>query len=279
MKYEKRYLTGLALQKAVASVTLQLEHLLLPLWQHGSTAASWKTSKKREELAAIVETAGHLSQTMRKDRDTIYYWPPTFKDEEFEPERMEGMDLVGMIRNSPYETKKTKKGHNRAVIMEGHEHRGTALVRIVCFPGVMSFQQGGGELAKHELAKENGELDRVPPDVQRQRKLIARSSRQGELTGDEGFRTRVISKAVVLLQWGTQRLLTKEAGTSKHFEAKKAGSNKYAKNYEGFVELYDLFMTEMERGEDEQPQSWLPNVSRLFSRSPSLAPVEDRGPS
>lgn len=258
---------------------MQLERLLLPLWKQGSTSASWKMLQMRRQLASIVEFAAHLSQTMRKDRDTVYYWPPTFKDEEFEPGRMECFNMSDMIRESPYD-RKTTKGFERAVLRPGHEHEDAAIVRVVCFPGLVSYQQGGGDLAQQELDDENLREDNAPPDVQQHRKLLARKRGPDALTGNEGFRTKVLCKAVVLLQWGQQRLLTKEAGTSAHLDATGSRSKKYEQDYEGFVELYDLFLEETARWESSLPQdalmsphqSWLPNVSRLFSRSPSVQP-------
>ena len=225
----------------------------------------------RKELTAIIESAAHLSQTMRKHRDTVYYWPPTFKDEEFDPDRMECSDLRGMILVSPYDTRETSQGFERPMLREGHDHEDTAVVRVVCFPGLISFQQGGGEIARSEIAMENGRPDNAPPDVQQQRKLLAKRNSQKQLTGDEGFRTRLLCKSIVLLQWGKQRLLTKEAGTSAHLNAKR--SNEYHQDSETHVELYDLFEETLERETDEIQSSWLPKVTRLFSRSPSVGPV------
>ena len=68
--------------------------------------------------------------------------------------------------------------------------------------------------------KERG--DNAPPDVRHSRRM-ARDS-PWSLTGDEGFRTRILCKGVVHLVWGQQRLLTKEAGTSRYLDAVRDGN-------------------------------------------------------
>ena len=219
---------------------MQLERMLLPLWNQGGSTTTWKNSHKRTELARTVGFAADLSRNMREDRDVIYYWPPTFKDEEFEPARMECFNLYEMIQDSPYD-KKSVNGTDRAILRAGHENESEAIVRVVCFPGLVAYRQGGGDLARQQLAEESHRPDNAPPDVRYQRKRLANRG-PGELTGNEGFRTKVICKSVVLLQWGKQRLLTKEAGTSAHLDAKRLGkAQKYQDDYEGFVELYDVY--------------------------------------
>lgn len=131
--------------------------------------------------------AADLSREMRRDNDTIYYWPPTFKDEEFEPARMECLNLRDMISSSPYD-RQTADGHEQAVLQAGREGEAEAIVRVVGFPGLVAYRQGGGELAKRELSKENGKHGRAPADVRVQR----RRQGQGPLTGKEGFRTRIL---------------------------------------------------------------------------------------
>ena len=79
----------------------------------------------------------------------------------------------------------------------------------------------------------------IPPDVQRLRSRLAGTP----LTGDEGFRSRVICKSVVHLEWGQQRLLTREAGTSRHLDAMRdGGMGRYEDDRRGFVELFDYFL-------------------------------------
>ena len=283
LKYKTKPVDVAGFRSAVTRVMLQLEHLLLPLWNLGSksTATTWRSSHRRRELAQIVSTAGVLSRSMRSSPDVVYYWPPTFKDEEFEPGHMECFNLRTMITESPYD-KKTVSGFDRAVLREGHEHESEAIVRVVCFPGLVSYKQHGGALATQELAEEEKRKgnERLPPDVQMQRKRLAKQ--ETSLTGDEGFRTRILCKSVVLLQWGKQRLLTKEAGTSQHLDAMKgngSGMEKYDDDYDGFVELYDVFEKVTQEGKSTsqvqreadgtRTPSLVSSVTRLFSRSPS----------
>jgi len=273
-KNESRYLSESALQVAVAQTVAQLESLVMPLWTQDDETACARADLlfKRQELVAIVEDAAKLSQTMRKDGETVYYWPPTFKDEEFAPERMECLNLAEMIRASPYDTKKSPKGYVRPVLEPGREHERNAVVRVVSWPGVVSYQQGGGELAQAELMKEVKQAGHASLDFQRRERLIAKD--RGALTGNEGFRTRILCKSVVLLQWGTQRLLTKEAGTSRYIKAMKSQDKRYENDTKGCLELYDLFLdrvgsqpdaTEVDQADSGHRSSWMPNVSRLFS--------------
>ena len=67
------------LRKAVARTTMQLEQMLLPLWNQGGSATIWKSKQMRHRLTKIVHAAANLSREMRVLGDTICYWPPTFK--------------------------------------------------------------------------------------------------------------------------------------------------------------------------------------------------------
>ena len=220
-------------KEAVIKVSAQLEHMLMPLWALvDSSKPCWRSIK------AIVERAAELSRAIRRTRDVVFYWPPTFKDEEFVPGRMECRNISKMISESPYE-KTHQDGHDRAVLNAGSEDRNEAIVEIVCFPGVVAYRKGGGALADKELGNDAVENSRAPPDVQHLRAHEVVSK-------DSGYRSRVICKAVVHLKWGRQRLLTKEAGTSAHLDATRDGTEqKYVDDYKGTVELYDLYRKEV----------------------------------
>lgn len=255
-------------RKAIVRITLQLQALLLPLWDRGPGAAHAKPDLKK--LADIVETAASLSRSLRRVHDVVYYWPPTFKDEEFDPSGMECLNLSQMISESPYDRKEIN-GFERAVLRKGHEHEGEAIVRVVCFPSLVAYRQGGGDLAQKQLEDEENDRreregrEKLPPDVKLHRKRLA--SQERSLTGDEGFRTRVISKSVVVLQWGRQRLLTKEAGTSRHVDAMKAKNmKKYDDDYAGFVELYELYK-EAQKDPHPRPLGFLRSISESLGMS------------
>lgn len=154
---------------------------------------------------------------------------------------MECINIGDMISNSPFE-KKIIDGHERSVLKEQTEDS-EAIVKIVAFPGLVVHRQGGGALAKRLLTEEKEADDnqhaRLPPDVQRARRMGGGD----KLTGDEGFRTRVLAKSVVHLIWGRQRLLTREAGTSVHIDAVRDGKEKkYEDDRKGYIELYDYFL-------------------------------------
>jgi hypothetical protein len=276
-KDKPKHADGATFRKAAVRITLQLEALLLPLWEQSPGAVQvWHACCNREKLAAIVTSAGQLSRSLRTVPNVVYYWPPTFKDEEFEPGRMECFNLKAMISESPY-NKKTINGFERAVLRDGHEHEDEAIMRVVCFPGLVAYRQHGGALAKQELEDEENERrgrdgrEKIPLDVQNQRRMLA--SQEKSLTGDEGFRTRVISKSVVLLQWGKQRLLTKEAGTSRHIDAMKGkndGMDKYKDDYSGFKELHQLYEEKIEKA-GSSGSSLIGAVAEWFSHSSSAS--------
>ncbi len=237
---------------AVAKLIIQLEDLTLPLSSLGAEADEWSFEDNRRLLQKIVMVAGNLSRSMRmhQDGDVVYYWSTTFKDEEFDPGRMECLNLKSMIEHSPY-IKTTENGYERAIMnpsfKDERRDETEAIVRIVCFPGLTAYRRHGGELAKQILADEEAatrsEAFHQPPDVRGRNKHLA--AEEKELTGKEGFRTKTICKSIVHLQWGKQRLLTKEAGTSAHIDAMQGRNGKtmdrYTSDSKGYVELWDLY--------------------------------------
>jgi hypothetical protein len=232
-----------ALHKAVTKTFLQLEKLLLPLYNLGHAKKHPPHDKlpdRRDLREYVVRRAALLSRQIHRMADVLYYWPPTFKDEEFDPARMEVLNLADMIKDSPY-VKRDIDGCQRAELRPNHEDKSEAIVRIVAFPGIVAYRQGGGELGKAQLAQEDRSARGMSPDVSR----VQLQRQQGEnITEKSGFRTKLIAKATVHLQWGRQRLLTKEAGTSRHLDAMRDGNlSKYDKDYQGagYVELFDLW--------------------------------------
>lgn len=152
---------------------------------------------------------------------------------------MECLNIESMTQASPYK-KEDIDGRERSVLV-GDEDQSQAIVKVVAFPGLVVHRQGGGALAKKQLAEERKEDPNVPPDVRNSRRMARDSA--FNLTGDEGFRTRVLCKSVVHLMWGRQRLLTREAGTSVHLDAMRDGNEaRYENDRRGFVELYDVFL-------------------------------------
>lgn len=207
--------------------------LLAPLWN----GAHRMSELDSDRLWDIIDLAAHLAELIRLAPDVVYYWPPTFKDEEFEPARMEAINLEYMIQSSPYD-KVTNSHGERAVLREGKKSdESEAIVRIVAFPGIVAYRQYGGLLADNEIGHEKVLNRGYPEDVR---------ERFGEpTTAKKGFRSRLISKSVVYLVWGKQRLLTKEAGTSAHLEAMRDGKMaKYTKDSQEVVELYALWQKE-----------------------------------
>lgn len=211
--------------------------LLTPLWDgiderkkpiHGMSNAD------RDRLVDIIEHAVQVANLIRLTPDVVYYWPPTFKDEEFEPARMESINLEDMIQNSPYDRVTNSHGE-RAVLRDANKSdESEAIVRIVAFPGIVAYRRYGGLLAQNEIDHEGVMSRGFPKDV--------RDRYGAPKTAKSGFRSRLISKSVVYLVWGKQRLLTKEAGTSAHLDAMRDGKmSRYTEDSKEVVELYALW--------------------------------------
>lgn len=157
------------------------------------------------------------------------------------------------METTPY-VKDTSGGYTTAVLRPWMEERSEAVIQVTCFPGLVKYEKGGGDFAVQQLADEKAaaevQVGRLPPDVQAHRRLLNAANRSSNKpAADSGFRTRMICKSVVYLQWSRQRLLTKEAGTSVHIDA-MAGRNgqtmdRYDKDNAKYVELWDLFQKRM----------------------------------
>jgi len=229
--------------KAKTKISLQLMQLLMPLWYISDNSSPkalprYLPFEARRLTAQVVHQAAGLSRFMRLQVDVVYYWPPTFKDEEFERARMECLDLFPMLRDSPYQ-RQLVNGSEHTVLLPDKEEQKEAIVRVVSFPGLVAYRQGGGDLAARLLKAEERRLSRAPPDV----RASAQHGKDPDVPeGDQGYRTRILCKSVVHLQWGRQRLLTKEAGTSAHLEAqRKKDLAKYSKDSNGSIELHQLW--------------------------------------
>ncbi|KAK3674143.1 hypothetical protein LTR78_005990 [Recurvomyces mirabilis] len=216
---------------ATVKLAMHLERMVAPLYH---SAMGTSAAPTRIHFKDIASSAASISRILRLQSDVVYYWPPTFKDEEVEPARMECLNMTDMLEHSPYV--KQDAGHGHPVLSEDRRADSQAIVQIVCFPGLVAYRKGGGGLAKHTLAREGRRPSTAPPDVQRVQQM-----RDGQYTGQEGIRTKTILKAAVHLKWGKQRLLTREAGTSAFLDAVRDGSSKYVDDSKGFREFWDLY--------------------------------------
>ena len=234
-----------------------------------------------EQLVRIVNKAVVLNRWMRANPYVVYYMTFVFKDEEFDPSRMECYNLENMIKGSPYD-KQTIHGMERAVLREGEETRKEAIVSVVCLPGLVAYRRGGGPLAQKELNDEDRarghDNHHIPPDVRTHRRRLADMEKKPTI--QSGFRTRTICKSIVYLDWSKQRLLTKEAGTSVHIDAMQGRNGKTMKRYDDnkakYAELNTVFQEVLAgRSVDEQARaagggspglkSWFPGWSRSGS--------------
>ena len=190
-----------------------------------------------KKLVDIVGKASKLSREMRQQVNVVYQWPGTFKDELWESKRMECLNLEQILSQSPYKLTKGPGWKATEVTLvwdqdEAARRNEQSLVDIVCFPGLMSYRQGGGPTALKELQEQ--EKERNPEG----------SGRNLDEESKKGFRNRVLAKALVSLKWGKQSLLSAEAGTSRHLEAmKKKDMSRYEQKpeEEGILPLMVMF--------------------------------------
>ncbi|KAF2215584.1 hypothetical protein CERZMDRAFT_93988 [Cercospora zeae-maydis SCOH1-5] len=224
------------LAQGVSRIKHQLVKMLAPFWtgkDESDRSVHGMGTKDVNALGDIIKLAASIAHLIRRAPDVVYYWAPTFKDEEFEPASMEALNLATMIRTSPYDKVTDNKGYQRAVLREQNENF-EAIVRVIVFPAIVAYRQYGGSLAAAEIKVEKEGNKRLPPDV--------RDRRGQPVTPQQGFRSRLISKSVVHLQWGKQMLLTKEAGTAAHLDAVRDGqTGKYSQDSAGHVELHQLY--------------------------------------
>ncbi|KAM3425513.1 hypothetical protein BST61_g7460 [Cercospora zeina] len=224
------------LAQDVSRIKHQLVKMLQPFWSGGDEfgrSVDGMGTKDIKSLGDIIKHAASIAHLIRRAPDVVYYWAPTFKDEEFEPASMEALNLATMIRTSPYDKVTDNKGYQRAVLREQNE-KSEAIVRVIVFPAIVAYRQYGGCLAAAEIKVEKEGSKRLPPDV--------RDRRGQPITPKQGFRSKLISKSVVHLQWGKQMLLTKEAGTAAHLDAVRDGqTDKYSSDSAGHVELHELY--------------------------------------
>lgn len=230
------------LVEAQTKLRLQLESLIWPLVVLISGANTSFYSRKLPDahsrlLSNIIRTASALSLLMRCNGEVVYYFPPTFKEEQFEPSRMWCLNIGDMRRNSPYELKKNDQGREYAKLRNAEDdgNRSEAIVRVVCFPGLVAYRQHGGARAVRLLRAEGRHNQHVPEDVRLMRRRTG-----DECSAEMGFRTRILGKSVVLLKWAKQRRMVREAGTSAARNRSEEEIREIEKS-DGHEELWDMF--------------------------------------
>ena len=183
----ERYLPG-NLEGKTEDLALSLYNMLKPIYVlvgglenlgivHPYGATSTKFHKRKagiiRGLFDIIAVAARISIRMRLDSETIYYFPPTAKDDIFSSKNMSCVNERQMLANDPYSAKASKK--------KGHKSTGEhidGLVRVIVMDGCTSFRKYGWSTDDDQQS---------------------------------GFRTYDLLPARVVCSWGTQRRFGSEA--------------------------------------------------------------------
>lgn len=178
-------------QIGITRLTIQLEKLLHPIRELHHNV-NLQCGNYGKSLQAIVAEAVYINQIIRMNGNVVYFFQPVFKDEEFDPSRMECQNLRAIQATCPMET----LDDNNQVIPGDNPHgdpTDIALVRIVCSNGCVAWRKGGGSYGERLLAEEAETPDHsLPPELQGVR---PRNEFYGRvITNDDGLRTKVVAK-------------------------------------------------------------------------------------
>lgn len=181
----------------IARITLQLEKLLYPIRElardrEGEHAFQARIKDFAPALKRLVVSAASLNLVMRLQGSVVYFFQPIFKDEEFDPRRMECLNLREMQESCPLQDINDKDEIIKANDPDG-DPSNVALVRIICAYGCVAYRQGGGELGKRLLREEEGVPNpMLPPELQGTHLL--HKPRDRKITAEDGFRTKTLAK-------------------------------------------------------------------------------------
>lgn len=178
-------------------ITMQIERLLRPIRELDYKLIS--TGKPTQEqipyatdLGRITRAAVAANTVLRENGNVVYYFQPVFKDEEFEPERMECQNLLETRAKCPYPGVDTKGKEVPANDPRG-DPTDQCLVRIVCSYGCVAHRKGGGDLGKQMLEDEEDQPDlSLPPEARP--KKGAKEFYGRVITHEDGFRTKTVAR-------------------------------------------------------------------------------------
>lgn len=192
-------------QIGITRLTIQLEKLLHPIRElhHNIDLQCGNYTKG---LQAIVAEAVYINQMIRMNGNVVYFFQPVFKDEEFDPFRMECQNLRAIQSTCPMEILDDDNQVIPGVDPHG-DPTDIALVRIVCSNGCVAWRKGGGSYGERLLADEAETPDHsLPPELQGVR---PRNEFYGRvITKDDGLRTKVVAKVRGFNLSRTSRRLT-----------------------------------------------------------------------
>ncbi|KAI8933661.1 hypothetical protein NX059_009382 [Plenodomus lindquistii] len=163
---------------------LSLINYLLEGEEHTIPSAIFST------LFKIVTHAGILSLLLRQDKRTVYYFEPLFKEDEFNPTRMECYNYLEMRQRHPRTpvAKLSKEERaRRAELTDGEKQRALSdrpLTQITIMPGLRAYRLGGWE--KQSSTAENPEYEVSSYE-------------------NEGIRSQKLTDGWVYCRWGRAR--------------------------------------------------------------------------
>jgi hypothetical protein len=170
---------------AVNNLTSSLYTMLEPLLP--DSTISTRTATILPALHAMIHRAGTLSTEMRLDSNTVYFFPPTSKDDPFTSTSMHVFSTTHKNWMAHYNNRAdwTSADPEKGLTPEKINHivHYRPLVRITASTGCEAYRQGGWR-----------EIDRK-----------------------KGWRKKTLSKAIVACRWGKQRSIPPApAGTEGH---------------------------------------------------------------
>lgn len=184
--------------EAAVRIALQLEWMLQPLLQLNPLPILPDRETVLSTFAAgllpAVKGAAVLNGFIRQYGAAVYFFQPAFKDDEFDPDEMECLNLPEMQHTCPY-----PDGDKPAANPNGDKmHK--SLVRVVGSDGLVAYRKGGGVAADVFLKAE--EAAKQTEAAAAKRPLRRPMPDERVYTAEDGVRTRILSKAEVALYWG-----------------------------------------------------------------------------
>lgn len=199
--------------KSVKRVTLQLQKLLAPIYDlsHRTKRVAETDSESpvyTDTLQDIVLIAVRMNHFIRITGDVVYHFEPVFKDEEFDPSRMDCFNLKYMQQECPWSGSDDEDSTDDDIDEEGGDDENgageegkepgrdptdIALVRVLCSLGCIAHRQGGAELGRRLLAADEGKPDlSLAPEVRSRR---PRNEYRGRIIKeDDGYRSKTLAK-------------------------------------------------------------------------------------
>ncbi|KAH9863772.1 hypothetical protein J1614_009704 [Plenodomus biglobosus] len=142
------------------------------------------------KLHNIVTHAGLLSLLMQLDKHTVYHFEPLFKEDNYNPQRMECMNRAEMAQQNPHtalDKVNEAERERRAALSEAEKLRAKgddALTQITIMNGLVAYRLGGWETKNSTALDPKYEVSAYE---------------------EQGVRVRVLTHGWVYCRWGRAR--------------------------------------------------------------------------